>query len=140
MNLIKKFSELEKYTRYSVIVIILFSIIVLALVSIHHISGDGCWHIQAGKFFGEKGYLPLKEHVGRDWPFSSPPAYHVVVGFLYSAVNLISHDAANFAVKLVSPLFGILSLIISFLLVRKLYSPKTAFYSTLFLASIPIFI
>ena len=51
---LKKFNMLEKYTRYSIIVIVLFSVIVLALESIHHISGDGCWHIQAGKFFGEK--------------------------------------------------------------------------------------
>lgn len=140
MSLIEKFRKQDKYSRYSVIVIAIFSLVVLSLASIHHISGDGCWHIQAGKFFGEKGYLPLKEHIGRDWPFSSPPVYHVAVGILYYAVNLISHNAANFTVKLVSPIFGILSLMVSFLLARKLYSPKTAFYSTLFLASIPIFI
>ena len=137
---LKNFINLEKYTKYSAIVIILFSLVVISLASIHHISGDGCWHIQAGKFFGERGYLPLKENIGRDWPFSNPPVYHIIVGYLYAALNMISHDAANFAVKLVSPFFGILALIVSFLLIRKLYNPKTAFYSILFLASIPIFI
>src|SRR3989344_2478681 len=43
-------------------------------------------------------------------------------------------------IKFISPIFGILSLIVSFLLVKKLYSSKIAFYSTIFLAFVPIFI
>ncbi|MBI2655704.1 glycosyltransferase family 39 protein [Candidatus Woesearchaeota archaeon] len=140
MGLIKNFSSSDQYTKYSVIIIILFSIIVLSLTSVYHVSGDGCWHMSVSRFISEQKKIPLFEPLGRDEPFWSPPLYHFVAAFVYYAFSVFGHNAANFAVKLISPIFGILSLIVSFLLVKKLYSPKIAFYSAIFLAFIPIFI
>lgn len=139
MNCIKKFKNSEKYTKYSVYAIVIFSIIALSLASIYHVSGDGCWHIPAGKFIANIHKFPLFEPLGRDEPFWSPPLYHMTVAFVYYIFNAFNHNAANFAVKFVSPIFGILSLVFSFLVIKRLISSKIAFYSTVFLAFVPIF-
>ena len=137
--MIKKFQRSDRYTKYSAIVIVLFSIIVLALTSIYHVSGDGCWHSSVGKLMAENKNIPLHEPLGRDEPFWSPPLYHFLAAIVYFIFNLFNHNAANSAIKFISPIFGILSLIVSFLLIKKLYSPKIAFYSTIFLSFVPIF-
>ncbi len=140
MNLIDKLSKLEKHTRYSVFIIILFSIIVFSLASAYHVSGDGCWHASVGKYIGKSQKIPLFEPLGREEPFWSPPLYHMIAAGVYSLSNLISSDFADFAAKFVSPVFSVLALIFSFLTIRKLFNSKIAFYSTVFLASIPIFL
>ena len=128
MGLITKFKKADKYTKYSIYIIILFSFIVLSLASVYHISGDGCWHIQSSKFISENHKFPLFGPLGRDEPFWSPPLYHIIVAVVYSVFNYISHSAANFAIKFVSPIFGILTLIFSFLVIKKLTNPKIACY------------
>ncbi len=140
MNFIKSFNKLEKYTKYSIYIIILFSIIVLSLTSFYHVSGDGCWHIQAGKFIGKNFWIPLLEPIGRDEPFWSPPLYHIIVALVYHLFSAFNNNIADFAIKFISPIFGVLSLIFSFLVIKKLFNTRIAFYSLLFLASIPIFI
>ena len=139
MTPIKNFQNAERYTKYSIIIFILFSLIVLSLASVYHVSGDGCWYMPVGKFMAEHGKFPLFEPLGRDEPFWSPPLYHIFVAILYYTFNLFNHNTANFAVKFVSPVFGILSLIFSFVTIKKMTNPKIAFYSTMFLAFVPIF-
>ncbi len=136
----KKFSELDKCKKHSIIVIVMFSLIVLSLTSAYHVSGDGCWHIPAARFIAENKKFPLFEPLGRDEPFWSPPLYHIFAAAVYGIFNSISHNAADFAVKFVSPVFGIMSLILSFLIINKLFKSKIAFYSAIFLAFVPIFI
>ena len=140
MNLTQKFKKADKYTRYSIYIIILFSIIVLSLTSIYHVSGDGCWHMLSSKFIAQSQKFPLFEPLGRDEPFWSPPLYHILVAAVYSVFNSFDNNAANFAIKFVSPVFGILTLIFSFLVIKKLANSKIAFYSAIFLAFVPIFI
>ena len=141
MSLSKKINKMEKYAKYSIYIIILFSIVVLSLASIYHVSGDGCWHISAGKFIAKNMKLPLFEPIGRDEPFWSPPLYHIIVALVYNFFNtLFGANIANFAVKFISPVFGILSLVFSFIIIKKIVNSRTAFYSTIFLAFMPIFI
>ena len=118
----------------------MFSIIVLSLTSLHHVSGDGCWHANAGRFIAKNSRLPLFEPLGRDEPFWSPPLYHIIAAGVYYFFSAFNNEIANFAVKFISPVFGVLSLIFSFLLIRKIYSSKIAFYSTVFIAFLPIFL
>ncbi|MEK6883655.1 MAG: glycosyltransferase family 39 protein, partial [Nanoarchaeota archaeon] len=125
----------DKYTKYSIFIIVLFSIIVLFLATIYHVSGDGCWHLSAGKFIADNGKIPLNEPLGREEPFWSPPLYHILISIFY-----LFNDNTNFAIKFISPVFGILSLIFSFLIIKKIYNSRTAFYSIIFLAFVPIFI
>src|SRR3989338_7590662 len=118
MKLINTFKKSDKYARYSIYLIILFSFIVLSLASIYHVSGDGCWHISSAKFISNSMKLPFMEPLGREEPFWSPPLYHIIVAAVYSIFNAVNHNAANFAVKFVSPIFGILTLVFSFLTIR----------------------
>ncbi|MBI4451999.1 glycosyltransferase family 39 protein [Candidatus Woesearchaeota archaeon] len=140
MSRIKEFQSYDKYTKYSIYLIILFSLIVLSLTSPYHISGDGCWYMSISRFMAENKKIPLFEPLGRDEPFWSPPLYHIFAAIVYFIFNSFSHNAANFAVKFISPIFGILSLAFSFLIIKKLINSKIAFYSAIFLAFIPIFI
>lgn len=140
MNFARKFSKLEKHAKYSFFIITIFSIIVLSLTSIHRISGDACWQTSVGRYIGTNFKIPLFERLGRDEPFWAPPFFHFIVAAAYSIFNIFSYNLANTAVKFISPLFGILTLIFSFLTIKKLFSSRIASYSTLFLAFLPLFI
>lgn len=135
MGLIKRFKNLDAYTRFSAIVIVLFSIIVFALASIYHVSGDACWHISAARFMSEEKKIPLNEGIGRELPFWSPPLFHLASAFIYQ----ISGNYADTLVKFISPVFAALTLIFTFLAVRRLFGAKIGFYTLLFLAFIPLF-
>ena len=140
MNFIEKFNNSEKYTKYSILIIILFSIIVLSLTSIYHVAGDACWHLSIGRYIGLNFKIPLYEQFGRDEPFWAPPLYHFVVATVFFIFSLFNSNAANIAIKFISPLFGILTLIFSFLIIKKLFNSKIAYYSMLFLTFLPIFL
>lgn len=140
MNLIDKLKKQEKYTKYSIYLIIIFSIIVITLASVYHVSGDGCWHMPVGKYIAKEHKFPLFEPLGRDEPFWSPPLYHIAIAAVYSIFSIFWGNIANSAPKFIPPFFGILSLAFSFLTIRKLLNSRTAFYSILFMAFVPIFI
>ena len=140
MNFIDKFNRLEKHTKYLIIIIILFSIIVLSLTSIYHVSGDACWQLSIGRYIGSNFKIPLFEQFGRDEPFWAPPFYHFIVALVFYFFNIFSYNAANIAIKFISPLFGILTLIFSFLTIKRLLNSRIAFYSVLFIAFLPLFI
>ena len=135
MSLAKKFNSLDSYTRYSIIIIFLFSIIVFALTSVYHVSGDACWILSASRVIAEDNKIPFNEGIGRDEPFWAPPLFHFVSAFVYS----ISGNIADTTVKFLSPIFAILALILTLLIVRKIFDKKLGFYTLLFLAFIPLF-
>ncbi len=132
--IVEKFRSQDLYTKYSILLIILFSIITLTLTSIYHVSGDACWHSSVAKFIGEERKIPLDENLGRDEPFWAPPLFHLISGSAYSALNNTA------AMKFISPIFAILTLIFTFFLAKRLFNTKIAFYTLIFLASIPLFI
>ena len=135
MNLINKFNILDSYTKFSIMIIILFSIIVVSLTSIYHVSGDACWHISASRIIAEERIIPLNEGIGRQEPFWAPPLFHIVSAFIYS----VSGNAADTAVKFISPTFAILTLILTFLIVKQIFNSKIGLYTLVFLAFIPLF-
>ena len=134
-----KFKKLDKHTKDSILIIALFSIIVLSLTSIYYVSGDACWQLSIGRHIGSNFKIPLFEQFGREEPFWAPPLYHFVVAIIFYFFSLFNYNMANTAVKFISPIFGILTLIFSFLTIKKLVSSKIAFYSTLFTAFLPLF-
>jgi len=136
MTLIKKFKNFDNYTKLSVVIIILFSIIVLALTSIYHVSGDACWILSASKFMAEDQKIPLNEGLGRNEPFWSPPLFHIIGAIVYSVFG----GFANTLVKFISPIFAIMTLILTFLIVKRIYNTKISSYALIFLASIPLFL
>lgn len=139
MSLLEKFRGLDKHTRYSFVVILLFAVIVISIAAIHHVSGDACWYMSISRFISDNGKIPFDEPLGRDMPFWSPPLFHIMAASVFHAFGSVSHSFANFAVKFISPFFGIGSLLLSFAIIKKLFDSKIAFYSIVFLAFIPIF-
>ena len=129
--------KLGKYEKYVIIVIILAIIIRFSLISIYTVSGDACWHFSVSKFIVNNMQIPLSEPLGRDEPFWAPPLFHIIASLFSSILSVFG---SSFGLKLISPLFGSMSLIVSYLLLKKFLNEKALFYSILFLSFIPIFI
>ena len=127
--------EMKKidYNRYIILLIIAAALLRFFLAFIVHPSGDGAWIAVATRFIAQNHRLPLFELVGRPEPFWHAPLFHIISAFFYILFG-------DIGIKLTSPLFGSLSLILTFLIAKKLFNEKIAFYATLFLAFIPIHI
>ena len=135
-----KFKNLDKYTKLAIVVILIGILLRFSLAAIYHVSGDACWHFSAGRFIAENGKIPLHDGLGRDEPFWAPPLFHFFVAFVFNFFNAFSNEVANSSIKFVSPVFGSLTLIFSYLIFRKLFDEKISFYAILFLTFIPIHI
>lgn len=121
------------YYKLSLLVIIIGTLLRFALAILHHPSGDACWHLSAARFISENFKIPFLEHLGRAEPFWAPPMFHFIAAFFYRLADGIG-------MRLVSPMFGSLTLFYTFLIARKIYNEKIAFFSALFLAFLPIHI
>jgi 4-amino-4-deoxy-L-arabinose transferase-like glycosyltransferase len=126
-----------KYEKYAIIILIIAIIIRFSLIPIYSPSGDACWHFSASKFIGNNVQIPLFDNIGRDEPFWAPPLFHIIAALFSSVFSVFG---SGFGLKLISPLFGSMSLIVSYLILKKFLNEKALFYSILFLSFIPIFI
>ena len=66
-----KFKNLDKYTKYAYLVIIIGTLIRFILTSLSYPSGDACWHLSISRFIAINQTIPLFEHLGREvfWVF-----------------------------------------------------------------------
>src|SRR3989338_5725068 len=122
-----------KYAKLSIIVIALAIVFRVIFTLFSAISGDACWHFSAAKFIANEKEFPLFAQIGRDEPFWAPPLFHIITSIFYLLLGEVG-------LKIVSPLFGSLALIFSYLIFRKFLSDRASFYAMLFLSFIPIFI
>ena len=127
------------YAKLSIAVIVIFAAIRLIFAATHTVSGDACWHLSAARFIAEENSMPLFEGIGRLEPFWAPPLFHIIAAFFYKIAMPISLDFADLASKLVSPIFGVLTVILLYLIARRMFDEKTAFYSMLFINFLPVF-
>lgn len=81
--------------------------------------------------------IPLLEPLGRE-VFWEPPAFHIIAASFYRIFSVFGSGASEFSMKLISPIFGSLSLIMTFMIVKRLFGNKTAFYSVIFATFLPI--
>lgn len=130
------------YMMLAVAVIALGSLLRFALAAVSHPAGDSCYHLSVARFIAENSRLPLFEPFGISdrMVFSAPPLFHMAAAAAYRFFSLFSLPSAEFAVKLVSQLFGSLALLFVFLIGRKLYSSRIAFFAALFVAFLPLHI
>lgn len=126
---------MNKYTKLAIIVILIGAIIRIALSLIATPAGDGCWHFAISKFMAENFKIPLFEGLGRG-VFARPPLFHITAASLYQIFSLF--NKGTMGIKLVSAIFGSLSLWLCFLIAKKLYNIKIAFYATFFLTFLPL--
>lgn len=140
INIINKFQKLDKYTKIAIVLILIGVIIRVSIVPFTTVSGDGCWHISISNFIVENGRTPLHEMLGRPEAFSRPPLFHLFNALLYSVFKLIGPSAASLAIKYTSTIFGSLSLVLVFLIAKKMFNKKIATYSLFFVTFLPMHI
>ncbi|MBI2523122.1 glycosyltransferase family 39 protein [Candidatus Woesearchaeota archaeon] len=138
MSLLDKFRRMEKYEKYALIVIILGILLRFSLASVHHASGDACWQFSNAIYLAENNRFPLFEFFGRDEPFWAPPFFHILTALVYKIFSAFGKEIAGFAIKMITPLLGSLTLITFFLISKILFDKKTAFYALLFFTFIPL--
>ena len=128
------------YVRLAVLVILAGALLRFGLAALSHPSGDGCFHLSAARFIAEHGRIPFQDPFGDGREvFWAPPLFHLVAAAVYGVVSTSSVRAAEFAMKLVSPLFGVLTLPFIFLTVKKLFrSAKLAFLASFFVTFLPL--
>ena len=134
MNFLK---SKDYYTKLAILIIVLGVIIRVALIFLYHPSGDACWHLSVSRFIAINLKIPLLEPLGRE-VFWEPPMFHIIAAAFYKLFGVFGAYAAEFSLKLISPIFGSLSLIVTFLIVNEFFGKKTAFYSIIFAAFLPI--
>lgn len=130
------------YAKLALIIIVIGAVVRFALAAISHPAGDSCWHLSVARFMAENGRIPFAEPFGivdRQF-FSAAPLFHFIAAAVYKFFSLFSPAAAEFAFKLVSPFFGSLTLLFVFLLGKRLYNSRVAFFATLFVAFLPLHI
>jgi len=126
--------KLTKYEKYTLIVVLIAIILRFSLISVYSASGDACWIFSGARFMANNDFqIPLLEGIGRDEPFWPPPLFHFIAAFSYMLLG-------DLGLKLISPLFGSLTLILLYFLFRKLLNEKSAFFSIFFVSFIPLFI
>lgn len=130
----------ENYIKLSIALIVIGVFLRFIFAATHAVSGDACWHLSAAQFIATENKIPLFEGIGRLQPFWAPPVFHFVSAFLYKIFMPISLDLAGLGSKLASPIFGTLTVIILYLISRKLFDEKIAFYSMIFINFIPLFL
>lgn len=134
MNKKTKLNKLD----VAIFLILFFGIIVrFILAFIATPSGDACWHSNIARFIAVNHEIPLFESLGRD-VFARPPLFHFIGAFFYSLFSVMGSNIAEIGLKLVSPIFGSLSLWVSYLVAKRLFNKRIAFLSLFFLAIIPL--
>jgi 4-amino-4-deoxy-L-arabinose transferase-like glycosyltransferase len=132
----------QDYAKWALAIILIGTLLRFTLAAVGHPAGDSCWHLSVSRFIAETGRIPLFEPFGitdRE-VFTAPPLFHIFSAGVYWLFARISILAAEFAIKLISPLFGSITLMLIFLLGRKMFNPRIAFFATVFVTFLPIHI
>ena len=130
----------KTYLRWSIALIIIGAFLRFPLAVFHNVSGDACWHVASARYMAIHNVIPTFEGLGRVDPFYSPPVFHLIAALFFKIFSIISNNAADIGIKLVSPVFGTLTIIVAYLLIKKLFGERIAFYSMIFLNFAPLFI
>src|SRR3989338_1028694 len=137
MKWLARFRNLDRLTKTAVIVIAIGIFIRFALAAFSAPSGDSCWHLNIGRYIGQNLDIPIFEQLGRD-VFARPPLFHIIVGAMYYFFSIFGYQAGDIAIKFVSPIFGSLTLVFSYLIAKMLFDKKIALYSSFFLSFFPL--
>ncbi len=128
------------YVKLSIAIIIIATILRFAFALTYTVSGDACWHLSAARFIANENKIPLYEGIGRLQPFWAPPVFHFVAAFLYKIFMPVSQNLADLSLRLVSPIFGTLTVVILYFISRKFFDEKITFYSMIFINFLPLFL
>lgn len=127
----------KQYRNFAIWTIIVISLARVAIALITKEGGDPAWHLNVARFVGENFKLPLFEFLGREI-FSKPPLFHILGGIFYNLFSIFGENFSEIGIKLISPLAGTGVLIFTYLITKEFTNERTAFFSVLFMAFLPI--
>lgn len=99
---------------------------------IHPVNSDATWHLAIAENIAELGHIPQADTF-RHYPFLwHPPLFHLIAAQLYETTS------NALIMKFLSPIFGVMTLFISFAFIRYLFRTDVALLTMFFLAIIPL--
>ena len=135
-NTKENWKHLDKYSKGAVYIIVIGLLIRIILASVNHVTGDSCWYINVVRFISDYNTFPTFQPISRI-PFWAPPLLHIIGTLSYKIFSVLGNELAEFSIRLIAPICGTLMLAYTYLISRKLFNVKIAFYSVLFLTFIP---
>jgi len=137
MELVKNFKKQDSISKLTILIII-FAILLRFLIAAYTIEGgDPCYHSSVARFIGRNFRFPLFEHLGREI-FAHEPLFHTIGGFFYAVFNIFGNG--DLGVHMVSPIFGSASIIVTFLIARKLFNRQITLFAVIFTSFLPLHI
>lgn len=137
MELIKIYQNLNRYTQLTILVILIGTILRFILAYFYPASSDAAWHLNIARDIAENNRIPLFEPLGR-FVFSYPFLFYFIAALFYKVFIPFGENAASHSMQFVVPIFATLTLILTYLIVKRLSNEKIAFYSILFMTFIPV--
>ena len=99
---------------------------------LHPVNSDAAWHLAIAENIATLGHIPQADTF-RHYPFLwHPPLFHLIAAQLYETT------ANALIMQLLSPIFGVMTLFITFVFIRYLFKTDIALLTTFFLAVIPL--
>ncbi len=131
----------EKFDKL-VVAVIAFSFILriyLSLISVP-LNGVETIHPNIIRYMAETKTIPLLAPLPPTADlFHYTPLFHIIASLLYLIFIHVSYTAAEFSIKMLSPIFALFSMILIYLISIKLFgSKKIGFYAVLFFAFLPL--
>ena len=135
MKIINNFNKLDKISKLTISLIV-FAILLRFIIASYTIEGaDPCYHASAARFIGQNFRFPVYEHLGREI-FAHEPLFHIFGGIFYAIFNLFGKG--DLGIHMVSAVFGSASIIITYLISRKLFDKKITLYAVIFISFLPL--
>ncbi len=139
MNNKKSKRKTFDYAKWGIYILIIGILLRFAIAFfIAHPAGDSCWHLSVSRFIAENYQLPFDENLDRTGIFWPAPLFHIISAFFYTLFSVFGASAAEFGLKMVSPLAGAGILILVYMVINKRIGPKIAFFAAVFAAFLPI--
>ncbi len=130
-------SVLKNYKEATIWLIAISFVFRVIITLLTNEGGDPAWHLNIARFVGQNLKIPLFEFLGRE-AFSKAPLFHILGGIFYNIFGIFGEGAAEIGIKMISPFAGTGILIFTYLIAKELTDERTAFFSALFMAFIPI--
>lgn len=137
MEIIQKFKKCDFISKLTIGVIVFGVLLRFAIASYTIEGADPCYHASAAKFIGTNFRFPTFDYIGREI-FAHEPLFHIIGGFFYALFNIFGKG--DFGIHMVSPIFGSASIIVTFLIARKLFDKYITLIAVIFTSFLPLHI
>ena len=126
------FKEVGYFSRHFFIILVGSTLLRFLLAFLFPVFGDACRYFMMARAISINPYLLTKK--GLTYP---NPLYLVIGACFYRLLSMIHSDLGFAGIRLISPISGTLTILVTYAICRKILSPKACLYSVLLLALSP---